>query len=628
MSRFGSNSDEFLPLLKQYLAADASEDYHDLEEVPRKLTEFETSGHPYACREAVELLGTAVGNNKSWQRPFEQTGILRYVLQQLDPLQTPVELATQYLRVIGNCVADNDDNRNIVLPSFEKLIDCLERRSLAPIALAVILNLCNDFKVAQDRAARLRFDSTICEYMVSNKIPPGVVDYAVDILTWTSTALSPSEIRDASSLKTLNHILNLALSYDEEHYHDYVAVCLHYLQDAELQTKATKPEVLGKVFDLLLDYECRLQPEELQEAFRALNSHIDPSRLDPGGHDFVVTQLVNSLTAISATDDFIKLYNPRTPLIKKVKSRLLSLAVTPSTVCACVILGNIAVSNEVSIDMVEDMSLHVTLIGILSARKEAALLYAAAGFIRHLAFPEENRRVLGEAGLIETCCHLLLSQDPAVRGEAAAILCKLATDNFENIEQIVYESMPEDITPAELPGAALPVHPTILYHMITQSQLPTAPLPSSSMKPAAIELGRAIVAILRYLHRSDTPHDVEPMLRHMYQTPFVTKPLTQLFQQRFYAEARSEGLLGLGLIVQSQEGAMCIVDALKDDGSLLDSLKEFLTDEKKEAQSQNATHFTRDQQNALMFLHGLSQNRAHLMDSHMLERVEAMQVNH
>jgi hypothetical protein len=53
---------------------------------------------------------------------------------------------------------------------------------------------------------------------------------------------------------------------------------------------------------------------------------------------------------------------------------------------------------------------------------------------------------------------------------------------------------------------------------------------------------------------------------------------------------------------------MCIVDALKDDGSLLDSLKEFLTDEKKEVQSQNATHFTRDQQNALMFLHGLSQN--------------------
>lgn len=64
MSRFGSNPDEFLPLLKQYLAADAGEDYHDLEEVPRKLTEFAPSG-PYACREAVELLGTAVGNSSN-----------------------------------------------------------------------------------------------------------------------------------------------------------------------------------------------------------------------------------------------------------------------------------------------------------------------------------------------------------------------------------------------------------------------------------------------------------------------------------------------------------------------------------------------------------------------------------
>ncbi|OCL08740.1 ARM repeat-containing protein [Glonium stellatum] len=627
MSRFGGNPDEFLSVLKQYLAADVGEDYHDLKEVPRKLTEFEPPGHPYVSKEAVELLGTAVGNNKDWQTPFKQAGVLEYVLQQLDPLQTPIELATQYLRVIGNCVADNDDNRNAVLPSLEKLVDCLERRSLAPIALAVILNLCNDFEAGQNEAARLRLDSTICEYMVSNKIPPGGVDYAVDILTWTTTALSPSEIRDASSFKTLSQVLDLALSYDEEHYHDYVAVCLHYLQDSELQTKAARPEILGRVFDLLLDYEYRLQPEELQEAFQALNSHIDPSRLNPGGHDFVVTQLVNSLTAISATDDFVKLYTPRTPLIKKVESRLLSLAVTPSTVCACIMLGNIAVSNEVSINMVEDMSLHVTLIGILSARKEAALLYAAAGFIRHLAFPEENRRVLGEAGLIETCCHLLLNQDPAVRGEAAAIVCKLVTDNFENIEQIIYENMPEDITPAELPGATPPIHPTILYHIITQSQLPTTPLPSRSMKPATIELGRAIVAILRYLHRSDTSHDVEPVLRQMYKTPFVAKPLTQLFRQRFYAEARSEGLLGLGLMAQSHEGVMCIVDTIKEDGSLLDSLKEIL-EGKKEIQSQNAGHFTRDQQNALMLVHGLSQNGAHLMDSHMAEKVGAMRVTH
>ena len=65
MSPFGSNPDEFLPLLKQYLAGDAGEDYHNLEEVPRKLTEFESSGHPYACREVVEFLGTTVGSSSN-----------------------------------------------------------------------------------------------------------------------------------------------------------------------------------------------------------------------------------------------------------------------------------------------------------------------------------------------------------------------------------------------------------------------------------------------------------------------------------------------------------------------------------------------------------------------------------
>jgi hypothetical protein len=75
----------------------------------------------------------------------------------------PLALRTQYLRIIGNCVADNgnlddshqtegegsdilvDTNREIATKDITKIVDCLPSDDLTPIALAVLFNLCNDF---------------------------------------------------------------------------------------------------------------------------------------------------------------------------------------------------------------------------------------------------------------------------------------------------------------------------------------------------------------------------------------------------------------------------------------------------------------------------------------------------
>ncbi|OCK76638.1 ARM repeat-containing protein [Lepidopterella palustris CBS 459.81] len=626
MALFGQNTDEFLEFLGTYLTKDVGADSQALHELPTKLMELDKLGHQDVCQKAVELLGTAVGGQKSLQIPFKEAGILGYTLKQLDPLEASVELTRQYLRVIGNCIADNDENRAVALDSFQKLIDCFRKDDLTPTAIAVILNLCNEFDPAQIQAARLRLDSTISELLVANKITNSDgIDHAVDLLTWTTSSLSPAEIQDSSSTRTVNHILDLALAYDEDHYDDYIAVCLYYLEDAEFQQKATETDLPEKVFDVLLDYESRLKPGDIHDVFRAMSGKPEPAKLDSGGSDTVMVQLINCLSAISATDAFAKRNSMTSPFIRKVKSKMLSLSTSPSTVCACIILGNLAISDEVAIEMVEDMGIHLTLIGILSARKESSLLYAAAGLMRHLAFPEENRRVLGEAGLIETCCYLLVNADPSVRGEGAAILGKLVTSNYENIEQIVYETMPEDITPAAIPGMDVPVQPTILYHMVTQALVRSAPLPSTSMKSASVEIGRAIVNMLRYLHQSDLECDVEPLLRHMYKTPLVAKPLAQLARQGFFAEARSDGLLGLGLMVQSHEGAACVVDCLKADRGLLVSLQDLFNDEGNAKEQARIEGLSRDQQNAFVLLHGLVINGTYVMDPETKSDVEAMQ---
>ncbi|KAF2473375.1 GTP binding protein-like protein [Lindgomyces ingoldianus] len=625
MSQFSGNSKDFLDSLESCLDKHPRNQYESLKGVPDRLTGFLEQGDEGTCERAVQLLGTAVGKERDWQSPFQENGVLAHVVQKLDPASNSTGLAKQYLRVIGNCVADNDENREAVCENLGTLIACLKEEDLTVTALAVLLNLCNDFEPAQIEAAKLRLDCVIAELLAANRILEEAVDYATDLLTWTTEKLTPVQVEDATSVKTFDSLLQVSLQYEEDHYHDWVAICVHYLQDPEFQQKVAKPEVLEKLFDLMLDYESRLSPEEIQAVFRALGASQDPSKTPTEDtNTTLLVQLVNSLSAISASDAFVNHFSLRSPVVKKVRSKLFSLATSPSTVCACIMLGNLATSDQISIDMVEDMGLHLTLIGLLSARREPALLYAAAGFMRHLAFPEENRDAIGEAGLIETCCQLLLNKDPSVRGEAAAIVCKLVSNNFRNIEKVVYEAIPDDITPTQLPGVELPVHPTILYHIVTQALVPAAPLPSTSMKNAMIEIGRTIIAILRYLGQSNAEEDVEPVARHMFKTPLVARPVARLVRQRFFAEAQSEGLLGLGLMAQSHEGAVCVVDEMKEDEGLLNAVREFTAAEKKDDQ-QNGDMLGRDHQNALVLLHGLATNGVNAMDASLKDDVNALQ---
>jgi hypothetical protein len=441
-----------------------------------------------------------------------------------------------------------------------------------------------------------------------NHIPEEALDYAVDLATWTIEELSPAQVIDDTSLETLEIILRLAVQLDNEHYLDYVAICVHYLQHPELQQKAANASTPRRLVYLILDLESRLEPEETQEVLQALAKQSDPNKA-PSEHPGVVlmVQLVNVLSAISATDEFVSNFSFDSPaveifvgLVPKLLER------SPCTVCACVVLGNLATSDEVSIHMVKERRLHLAVLETLMSSKEPAILFAAAGFMRHLAFPENNRQVLGEAGLIEACCSLLINEDPSVRGEAAAILGKLVTRNLPNIRKIITEPVPDGVTVANLTGNQLSTQPTILHHIVNQALAPSAPVPSTSMKNASIELGRTIVTILRHLGQLSADDDIRSLVQKVAETPLVARPVARLVRQRFFADARSDGLLGLGLLAQSPKGAACVAEEMKSDPGLLGAVKEFVT-EKQDAE-QGRTGLGRDHQNALVLLHGLANN--------------------
>lgn len=508
---------------------------------------------------------------------------------------------------------------------------CITSEVLQITALAVLFNLCNDFGMfntvrklflltqldpAKAAAAALRLDSTISSDLALDKIPEAALDYAMDLLTWTTGNLTAVQLKDDVSLEIFTNILKVALQYDDERYHEYVAILVHYLQDPDFQQKVATPTLLDDLVSLMLDLESRVTPEDIEAVFKELSiAKSDETVTSEGTSVLLLTQLINSIAAISATDAFAQRFSVTSQVIEKIRTKLRAPADSPSTVCACVMLGNLAMSDEICIDMVSIMEIHVTLIGILSSSSRPALLFAATGFMRHLTFPEANRSVLVNAGLLQTCCRLLELSDPSVRGEAAAMLSKLVTNNFHNIEKVVYGKVGE---PTSTAGAQVVIESTILTHIVEQALAPSAPLPSTAMKNSMIELGRTIVAMLRHLGRPNAEKDVNAVRLEMFKVSKIARPLARLVRQRFYADARAEGLLGLGLMAQSPEGAACVIDELKDDGGLLEAIKEFANGQDGGAEQQSSAT-GRDYQNAMVLLQALRNNAVSNYRSMLIE---------
>ncbi|KAF2633755.1 ARM repeat-containing protein, partial [Macroventuria anomochaeta] len=569
-----------------------------------------TTSHTESTEEALQLLGTAVGKQKTWQDPFREAGILDYVLRNLGDVSIPLALRRQYLRIIGNCVADNDINREVATKDISKIVDCLPSDDLTPIALAVLFNLCNDFDPAKAAAAVIRLDFTLSGYLAGHRISDAALDYATELLTWTTEKLTAAQFNDDVSLDTFSDLVKVTLNYDEDHYHECVAILVHYLQDPEFQAKVATPELLGDLITLMLDFESRITSDEIRAVFEELAvSKSTEKTTSDNTNVLLAAQLIGNISAVSATDLFAQRFNVRSPVIETIRAKL-NASPSPSTICACVMLGNLAMSDEVCTDMVKIMELHLPLAKILSSSTKPALLYAAAGFMRHLTFPEANRAPLADAGLLQTCTALLKQTDAAVRGEAAAIIGKLVTSNLHNIIKVVCEKVGETVVPDAHPivGVEASSESTVLHQIVEQALAPAGPLPSTAMKNPTVELSRSIVTILRFLGRPSAEDNVDAIREQMLNVPLIARPLAKLVRQRFYADARSEGLLGLGLMAQTSHGAKLLIEEIKEDDGLLEAIKDFAEGKEGGAEQQTGSASGRDYQNAVVLLQALQKN--------------------
>ncbi|KAF2745086.1 hypothetical protein M011DRAFT_469799 [Sporormia fimetaria CBS 119925] len=594
-------------------------DHRQLKSISSNLETLLKTGPTDAAESILRKLATAAGKDAEWRKALNDYGILESAILQmsLERYQDNQSLVNQCLRVIGNSVIDDDRNRALVTQNLGMLRDYLNGRDLAGTELAVMMNLCNDYEPAQKAAAEIRLDQTLAKFLYNHQVPEELADCAVDLLVWTTDCLTPEQLSNGTH-DVFEFILGTVRSRDcEDHQDDLMAVLLRHLGEESVRCEcAQRPEMLAKVMELANAYDSHLTDDQVKRALTSL-SNAQPEVIDDE-EDFNIEMtvgLVNALSSISSTDEFVRAHPFTSQLAAEMKKAITAPQWRPKQVYSCIMLGNMATSDEASTHLVQVDAVHVSLRKTLSSSNDPAALYSALGLTRHLALPTTNRQTLVEADFVSVLGRLLGHDDASVRGEAAAILEKLTPEETA-IRHMVSKSQYHERIHNEVSSSS-----SILEHAVTVALGPSKPLPSTAMKNAVIEIGRMIVGILRSLSRSELdPSTAKELSNAFFETPLVARPVARLVRQRFYATARSEGLLGLGMMAQSEAGAACVVQELKEDSGLLNAIEEFVVEQKTGDEKTN-----RDYQNALVLVSALRKNGISAMDEGMKRDVDALQ---
>lgn len=117
-------------------------------------------------------------------------------------------------------------------------------------------------------------------------------------------------------------------------------------------------------------------------------------------------ELIQLLSDLSILEEYQSSYPTHTSANKLLQDWLLQ-PQDQLQICACIILGNQASSDDRSLQFVQDDKLHQILLPILVVSKNPELLYAAVSFLRNLALPSRNKETLGSVRTLAVLGRLL-----------------------------------------------------------------------------------------------------------------------------------------------------------------------------------------------------------------------------
>lgn len=250
-----------------------------------------------------------------------------------------------------------------------------------------------------------------------------------------------------------------------------------------------------------------------------------------------------ALAELSASQHFATSY----PLNSSLSQTLRSWLNSPEDqlqICACVMLGNLARSDETCVAMVKEQKIHEELIAVLNSNARGAALHSALGFLKNLAIASDNRIIIGKAGIVPAIARLWAYETiPQVQLSATSITRQLVHSSVENISRL--------LEPAD--GEEAQSYLSLLLALFKKTD----------SIPIKTEIGRITAAICRTLiPRYNAAGDC--VLESLFTHKDVALPLGAMVTQTQWPVVRSEGWFALALMASTKAGSDAVVSCLQN----------------------------------------------------------------
>ncbi|EED18349.1 GTP binding protein, putative [Talaromyces stipitatus ATCC 10500] len=492
--------------------------------------------------EAADALANA-SRDPSWRIPFGQSGVLQFFLQLISIPEVNKDLLFHSLRLIGNSCADTDENREIVVSNnyTRAIMRLVLNPELAHVAIPVIYNICNEFEPAQAQVAANRLG-----YVLLKQINDGAITgNALLNFTYELVELTAGQAAGIENSPDGTIVLIMAIALKEDttfaQYTCLVTCLEQYMQTERFQVASIRHKLVEHITSVLQRSFSIEVNESVTEDVQLLNQ--------------LRLKLNQTLADISALPLFLETYPVGSPLLDTLQSWLTGRGDTLQ-ICACVVLGNVARTDEICQLMISQLNIHRSLIHILKTNTIGGVLHAALGFLKNLSIAESNREKLGEADIIPAVSKVWTYDTvPQVQLAAVSVTRLVIASNIKNITRLLTSLSSDPDSPA---------------HSRTYLSMLLSLCGRTDTAPIKTEIGRIICSLCRTLLSRSKASEVDDaetarLLDRLFDLhEDIARPLGAMITQTEWPVVRSEGWFALALMASHDKGCPAVVDCLID----------------------------------------------------------------
>ncbi|KAJ5890690.1 uncharacterized protein N7473_006918 [Penicillium subrubescens] len=555
--------------------------------------------------QAAEVMANG-SRELSWRGPIGKSGILKFFLDVISSKKNVgVKLLYHSLRLVGNTCADMNENRQIVLEGFYTLpiIRHFLNPELVHVAIPVIYNICMDYEPAHAQVAENR-----TAYIILKLLKDGVIKDNSALLNFSydlvELASEQAQGIDNSPDGTIWLLTQLALEETEfDHFSSLVNSLTAYLDKERFQNACVSNNMVEDVLSVLR---------------RSFSIEIDEtSKEEVSGIAQIRLKINQALGEVSASELFAEHYPLDSALAQTLKSWIIA-DEEQLQICACVMLGNLARSDEVCQVMVRDLKIHVELVSVLESGSRGSVLHSVLGFLKNLAIAGDNRVSLAEAGIIPAVSRLWAFESvPQVQFMAASIARQVTISSMENIARLLAPLSEDPDSPA---------------HKRTYLSLLLSLFEKTDSAPIKTEIGRTVASICRTVTPKAREGDeaAKSLLEKLYTLhEGVARPVGAMITQTQWPVVRSEGWFALALMASNHSGCVAVVNCLHNEEVAM-LLKKTLdgevsaSDASDESSKPDETQVTKDRDNVFVLVQELLKNEAGALPMGSRETLEGL----